>query len=295
MLRKNFLSKIESPIYVERFKDKKSEPLFLCDKKENFFKRVNKRKVFLFLKVNNSTKERYKKIAVLLAVPILVVIILTGGVCISIDSCNKNGTEIFNKHKEIILIEGSSKKDLDLLLAINKPGRKQNVRFEDYICNYNNIKCNKIIVESLKRLISDAKSQGYNFKITCGYLSKEFRENEYQRVLNENLKLEFTYIVSEDIAKREVFKYYEYETGLSVNIIAENTSAENFVGTKEYIWLTNNLPKYGFIIRTPQGKELKTSMNFDPTLIRFVGQENAQKMRVLSLCLEEYRKYVGLK
>ena len=57
-------------------------------------------------------------------------------------------------------------------------------------------------------------------------------------------------------------------------------------------WLIKNSVDFGFILRAPKGKEEKTNIDFDSTLFRYVGTNNAKKMRMLSMCLEEYRSYV---
>ena len=35
-----------------------------------------------------------------------------------------------------------------------------------------------------------------------------------------------------------------------------------------------------------------TGRDYDPTLYRYVGTQNAEKMRQLSMCLEEYAEYL---
>ena len=50
--------------------------------------------------------------------------------------------------------------------------------------------------------------------------------------------------------------------------------------------------KYGFVFRYPEGKTNFTTMDPDPTVIRYVGGENAAAMQQRSMCLEEYVSYI---
>lgn len=295
MIFKKIFSREDAPIFVERFSDEKAEPLFLCERNKNLIKRLKKRKDFVFLNVNAAARLKYKRMAVLLIIPVLTIAILTGGICISIDSCSKNGVEIFKSLPQVVVEKSQVPINLDVLLAVNRPETKNKPDFAKDICDYNGIKCNKVMVENLNKLISAAKRDGHNLKVTGGYIPAAFREQEYERILNEKMNAGWTYITAEAYAKEAIFKYYEYETGLSVNLCIDGLSSEEFVSTDAYKWLSKNSVDYGFVLRAPQGKESKNNMQFSPSFFRFVGTESAQKMRVLSMCLEEYRKYVGLK
>ena len=292
-LFKNFLNKNKT-IFVERFKDKNVEPLFLCEKKANFFKRLKKRDDLLFFKVNSDFKDKTKKNAVLFSLPIVAIAILSGGIYISMNACNKNGVNIFTSKP--FIIEQNDIIDNKFLLSVNKPGNKDIGTFVNNICDYKNgIKCNKTIIEDLDRLILAAKKDGFNINVLIGYISSAFREKEYERILNEELNSGKTYIKAEAEAKKRTFNYYENEMGLSVNFSNKDGYSPEFINSDEYKWLRRNSATFGFILRAPKGKEIKTGMEFDPTLFRYVGVEHAKKMRMLSMCLEEYRNYLKAK
>lgn len=69
-----------------------------------------------------------------------------------------------------------------------------------------------------------------------------------------------------------------------------NNSFEN---TKAYNWLKQNADEYGFIPRYPKEKESITKISYEPWHWRYVGQENAKKMKSLDMCLEEYIEYIS--
>ena len=77
----------------------------------------------------------------------------------------------------------------------------------------------------------------------------------------------------------------EHQTGLAFDV---NTTEFSFDGTPEANWLEEHCAEYGFIIRFPEGKEDKTGYEYEPWHIRYLGKENAQKVKESGLCLEEY-------
>ena len=83
----------------------------------------------------------------------------------------------------------------------------------------------------------------------------------------------------------------EFQSGLAVKF--SSLKGSDFVSTEEYLWLYKNSIKYGFILRYPEGKELSTEREFDPTHFRYVGKENAARMRSLNMTLDEYISYLN--
>jgi zinc D-Ala-D-Ala carboxypeptidase len=83
----------------------------------------------------------------------------------------------------------------------------------------------------------------------------------------------------------------EHQTGLAIDITSHRmgfTLEEKFGETPEGIWLKENAPKYGFIIRYPKGKEEITGYSYEPWHIRYVGKEAAQEIASKNSTLEEY-------
>lgn len=286
-LPNKFLNK-EKKIQVTRFDDEKSEPLFLCEKRKSFFRRLKEKRYF---SVNSDLKSKCKKAGILFLMPIFTITILTGGICISINKCNKQGMRLFNAKPQIVA-EDENIKNIELLLAINGPKIKEKKFDLNDICKFENIECNKIIIKDLKEMLDAAKKDGLNLKLSTGYIDESFRKSEYEKNLAKLLEEGHTHITAEAEAKKNTYKYFENETGLSVNFSSSNK--KDFMSTEEYKWLVKNAVEYGFVLRSPKEKEGKTGINFDPTFFRYVGKVNAQKMRMLSMCLEEYRNYLKI-
>ena len=82
----------------------------------------------------------------------------------------------------------------------------------------------------------------------------------------------------------------EHEAGLAMDITVKGVwnAVETFKNTKEYEWLMANAQDYGFILRYPREKEEITKVQFEPWHWRYVGVENAKKIKDSGKCLEEY-------
>lgn len=81
----------------------------------------------------------------------------------------------------------------------------------------------------------------------------------------------------------------EHQTGLAIDISRRDIGLiTNFMYTDEYIFLSNNAHKFGFINRYPLDKEIITGYMFEPWHYRFVGIDVATKIFQNKITLEEY-------
>ncbi len=78
----------------------------------------------------------------------------------------------------------------------------------------------------------------------------------------------------------------EHEMGLAVDINGEYTDTQE--SAVVWDWLMNHCYEYGFILRYPEDKVDITGIDYEPWHYRYVGRENAEKIRDSGLCLEEY-------
>ena len=78
----------------------------------------------------------------------------------------------------------------------------------------------------------------------------------------------------------------EAQTGLLIGFDVADKKTSAFI-ERECI-------NYGFVQRYPKDKEDVTKISESKTLYRYVGIENAKKMRSFNMCLEEYSEYVSL-
>lgn len=157
--------------------------------------------------------------------------------------------------------------------------------------SYNGVNVSSVMIESLERMVEAAENDGIHIEVLTGYMTYDECERGYNTA-----KLEFesegnSQAESEALA-RATFPpggSNEYQTGMLIKV--SEMDSEDFSKTDEYAWLFKNGINYGFINRYTEEKKTVTGRDEDLTIFRFVGTENAQKMRSFGMCLEEYYDY----
>ena len=87
--------------------------------------------------------------------------------------------------------------------------------------------------------------------------------------------------------------YSEHHTGLAVDFTTyRNGVYKDFDGTGDYAWIMDNCYKYGFVNRYPEGKQSLTMIDNEPWHFRYVGVPHATAMKNYDLCLEEYISFL---
>jgi D-alanyl-D-alanine carboxypeptidase len=144
------------------------------------------------------------------------------------------------------------------------------------------------------KLIGAAKEEGYDFEVISGY-----RTTEYQQKILEYYITELGFDTA--IKRVALPNYSEHQTGLAIDfcyfremevygeIISQET--DNIKDDdKEFIWITSNMHKYGFILRYPADKVEITGYIYEPWHIRYVGIELAKYIYENHLTLEEHHQ-----
>ena len=146
----------------------------------------------------------------------------------------------------------------------------------------------------LEELMSDAAEAGLSLKLSCGYVSAEVQHQQYSAEVSR-LQAEESMTAKNAAAQAEktipAENCSELQSGLAVKF--SQGSSGDFSASREYFWLTANSAKYGFILRYPEGREKSTGFDYDPAHFRFVGKENANKIKTLNMTLEEYNAYLA--
>lgn len=145
-----------------------------------------------------------------------------------------------------------------------------------------------VAYDDLESMISDAKKDGIVLWISSGYRDINYQKKLFNRqVEREKCKAVLTQEEAEKRAERVVArpKASEHNTGLAVDF---NGVSNDFYKTKEYKWLMDNAQKYGFIERYQKKWKDYTGVIYEPWHFRYVGKENAPKIKDSGLCLEEY-------
>lgn len=255
----------------------------------------------LSIKKHNSSKKKFEPIKVLLfVIPIIIVAVLALGVWFAMKEYNKT-MEIGNIKPSDLSIDSVqvvlTSEDYEKVLTVVSPSRKLPEDYNVDLEKYRGIYCDKLIIGPLEKMLNDAKEQGINLILTKGYISEDEQDKLYNDKVQELLASgNFTIVKAEAEAKKTVppGNYSENQTGLSVGIsVDKDMSSSDFISTDAYKWLKINCVNYGFVIRYPESKEEETDMVFDPMYYRFVGTDDAKKMRALDMCLDEYSDYIN--
>lgn len=176
------------------------------------------------------------------------------------------------------------------LFVINE--RYPDEEYSPSTARINGVKLEKKIIDAVRLLINDAKKDGFVLDFTQGYTSFKEQERLFEEKVEALMQDEnMTLVMARETAKEYVppAGTSDFQTGMCIRIDGDS---ETFKESQTYEWLYKNMAKYGFVFRYPEDKEKKTGMKADYTVIRYVGAENAEKMRQLSMCLEEYVNYV---
>ena len=134
------------------------------------------------------------------------------------------------------------------------------------------------------QMIHEAYKAGYNYKVNSAYRSYQDQEEIYQEYKNN-----YGYTYAENYAARP--GHSEHQSGLAVDIVAQDSKGRSFDQTEEYAWLQEHAHEYGFIMRYTKENEYITGYHYEPWHYRYVGVEAAQKIKQESLTFEEYYHY----
>lgn len=130
------------------------------------------------------------------------------------------------------------------------------------------------IVEPMNQMIAAAKNEGITLKLMAGYRTYERQKASYEKGTTDCPP-----------------GASEHNLGLSADIMStEDTSydAATFEGTKAFAWLQEHAVEYGFILRYPSDKKDVTGFDYEPWHYRYVGSDQAAKIKASGLTLEEY-------
>ena len=132
-----------------------------------------------------------------------------------------------------------------------------------------------------------AAKDGIYLNTVSGYRSYELQKTNFERKINTYINQGYTKVAATQAAAKIILPpgTSEHNAGLAMDIISLEQSFEN---TKAFAWLQAHAQDYGFILRYPKDKEKITEIIYEPWHWRYVGVENAKKIKASGLCLEEY-------
>ena len=141
------------------------------------------------------------------------------------------------------------------------------------------------IAENTRQFLAAARTIAPEETLISGYRSRAEQTELYE----EALALAEEEGLSRQEAEQEVQKRIqlpgasEHQTGLAIDM-SEPEGQEDGVANK----IAGIAPKYGFILRYPEGRSDITGVDFENWHYRYVGVESAQYMQKHHLVLEEY-------
>lgn len=147
-------------------------------------------------------------------------------------------------------------------------------------------------VDALTQMLQDGNAQGLSLMVCSAYRSIARQDYLFNSMLQDYMAKGYSeeeaYRITSTI--RTPHGCSEHSTGLAADIVAVSyqTLDSGFANTAEGKWLAENCTQYGFILRYPEDKQDVTGIIYEPWHFRYVGKENAQKIKDSGLCLEEY-------
>lgn len=229
----------------------------------------------------------------IIILPILIIIILVITLIVVINQLNQMFDDVRSEKDTDLPRETTVLLDESKLLMVVSPESPLPSGYKTDLTEVGSVQADKGIVPDLEQLMEDADNSGLSLLLTGGYVSAEQQHDLFNDEVSRLMKEEsLTQTNAIEKAEKTVpaENHSERQSGLAVTF--GQSSGGDFSVTKEYDWLVKNAMKYGFILRYPEGKEKSTGFSFDPTLFRYVGKENALKIKTLSMTLEEYVSYL---
>ena len=142
------------------------------------------------------------------------------------------------------------------------------------------------------KMIAAAEADGISLIPVSGYRSVERQRTNFERKIKLYMdkgysKAEATRLASEIVLMPSTS---EHNAGLAMDFGTNGnyTLDENFAKTEAFEWLSKNAADYGFILRYPEDAQDITMVTYEPWHWRYVGVENAKKIKASGLTLEEY-------
>ena len=157
--------------------------------------------------------------------------------------------------------------------------------------------CDERILASLKKMFTDAASDGVTLVVCSPYRSNKRQMMLFDRKVDSYIEKGSSYMEAYTLASQAVTLpgSSEHEAGLALDLISDNYCSldEGFGKTDAGTWLEENSWKYGFVVRYLKGKESITGIEYEPWHFRYVGNSAARVMHDEGICLEEFwNKYI---
>lgn len=188
---------------------------------------------------------------------------------------------------ELILVNKTHKFNFDAKTSLFPQEFPESI-FESKTDNYYvkniNISLNKTATLALNDLLDDFyKETGHSDII----IVDAFRSYETQQIVLDAKIEQYGEEQGRLIATEPGASEHHSGYAIDLSLYIDKTQ-QDYDGTGDYTWITDNCYKYGFVIRYPEGKTDVTGIDYEPWHLRYVGKPHAYYMAKNNLCLEEY-------
>lgn len=184
--------------------------------------------------------------------------------------------------------------DNEVNLFVINPEEPAQESFAPQLAEAAGVQVDSRIAAAVELMAAAAKEDGLALTFTEGYVSYQEQGERFEEKVDQLMEEGLTAVMARTEAQSLVPEAGEsdFQTGMCLRL-AVSGDLESFEKSKTYSWLRNNMGKYGFIFRYPEGKESYTGCTADPGVIRYVGSAAAAAMQQRSMCLEEYIDYLA--
>lgn len=151
----------------------------------------------------------------------------------------------------------------------------------DYAYPYRQHTARQVVYDDFTALKNSCLQKGFELYVTSGYRSTSWQNEIYRHMVET-----YDQTRADETCSRP--GHSEHTTGLAMDIALDQYQFEDVINHPQYQWFLQQLPKYGFIIRYPEGKENLTGYHYEPWHIRYLGKNLAQKVTKSGLTYDEY-------
>ncbi len=141
----------------------------------------------------------------------------------------------------------------------------------------------------LIQMMDDARNEGVDLILVSSTRTmaeqQSLFDNKVSRVMEANPNMTRKEAEIEAAKAVAIPGTSEHQLGLAVDF---NSTEDSFRYSEEFKWLQENCWDYGFIYRYPDDKTDTTGIIPEPWHYRYVGKENAKRIRTSGKVFEEY-------
>jgi LAS superfamily LD-carboxypeptidase LdcB len=143
------------------------------------------------------------------------------------------------------------------------------------------------VSQPTRDMIDAAQQVGIILTVISGYRSIAVQETLFRNSFNAFVSAGHSRSAAFDleVSHRAVPRTSEHNAAIAVDF---NHISEAFDQTSAFTWLNNNAHNYGFILRYPKGSQPTTGIIYEPWHWRYVGVDNAKKIRDSGKIFENY-------